>query len=68
MLMRVPVTNGSFGAPQPLFEINYLDGPGTPFDVTPDGQRLIVNTVTSSKTMPALNLIINWTALLARPR
>jgi hypothetical protein len=66
MLMSVPVVNGSFGVPAPLFEINYLDGPGTPFDITPDGQRFIVNAAPPSTLPPALHLIINWTALLPK--
>jgi hypothetical protein len=52
------------GATKPLFRLNPQPGPGTPFDVTADGQRVIVNTAIPSKVPPSLTLIVNWPALL----
>jgi Tol biopolymer transport system component len=67
-LTSVPVTGSGArfqaGATKPLFRLNPQPGPGTPFDVTADGQRVIVNTAIPSKVPPSLTLIVNWPALL----
>jgi hypothetical protein len=67
-LTSVPVTgSGSTfraGVAKPLFKMNAQEGPGTPFDVTADGQRFIVNARLPSRLPPSLNLIVNWQALL----
>jgi hypothetical protein len=40
---------------------------GIPYDVTPDGQRFLVNTfVESTRTPTSIELIVNWPALLRR--
>ena len=68
--MAVPLTLGSLpevGKPQPLFE-NRIDGTTGftwhQYDVSPDGQRFLVNTPETS-TSP-LNVIVNWTAAVNR--
>ena len=44
-----------------LFQINYVAPVGYPYDVSPDGQRLIVSTFPESVSTP-LVLVTNWTA------
>ena len=67
-LMSVAVTgSGSTfraGAATRLFTMNAQAGPGSPFDVTADGQRYLVNARLPSRLQPSLNLIVNWQALL----
>jgi hypothetical protein len=31
-----------------------------PYDVTSDGQRLIINTFVEEATLPAITLVVNW--------
>jgi serine/threonine protein kinase len=60
-VMAVPVTLGSTlqaGLPQPLFAIP----PGSQFDVSPDGQRFLVNARVQGPESPPLNVVVNWTA------
>jgi Tol biopolymer transport system component/predicted Ser/Thr protein kinase len=68
MLMSVPVTGSGSqfraGTLRPLFRMTPQPGPGNPFDVTADGQRLIVNMAAASKVPPSLTLIVNWPALM----
>ena len=58
-------------AVRPLFEIHprltfYLGfGVGSNYDVSPDGQRFLVNAVTGEATAP-ITLIVNWPAALKR--
>ena len=44
-----------------IFQINYVAPVGYPYDVSPDGQRLIVSTFPESVSTP-LVLVTNWTA------
>jgi dipeptidyl aminopeptidase/acylaminoacyl peptidase len=67
-LMNVAV-NGSgpsfrAGTPGSLFKINIQPGAGTPFDVTGDGKRFIVNAKIASRIPPSLNIVVNWPSLL----
>jgi hypothetical protein len=69
-LMSVAVTGTgatfSAGVPVRLFSIDANPGPGTPFDVTADGQRFIVNARLPSRLPPSLNVIVNWVELVRR--
>jgi dipeptidyl aminopeptidase/acylaminoacyl peptidase len=49
---------------KPLFHVDTQPGPGTPFDVSADGQRFIVNTAIPSRVPPSLTLLTNWTSLI----
>jgi hypothetical protein len=51
---------------RPLFQITAPPGAGVPFDVTPDGQRFLVNTPLPSRSSQAFTIIVNWPALLGR--
>lgn len=56
------------GAPRPLFTIRprppvRLDA--YPYDVTPDGQRFVVNTLTEETTSNTITVVLNWANGLA---
>jgi len=61
-IMTVPVQGGtSFvaGSPAPLFKIGVERS--SFFDVTADGQRLLVNSNTATRPLP-ITVVVNWTA------
>ncbi len=53
------------GPIRPMFQITYTSPVGTPFDVSPDGQRIILSTFPESLPTP-LVLVSNWTAELKK--
>ncbi len=66
-LMAVSVTTGSelrLGDPRPLFELPYPVAPfydvRNVYDVTPDGQRFLVNLPTVMPPPPSINIVLNW--------
>jgi eukaryotic-like serine/threonine-protein kinase len=67
-LMAVDVrTEGTFelGAPHPLFKAPVRPGSGWSYDVTPDGQRFLMNTLTESdRARQAAAVVLNWTGTL----
>jgi Tol biopolymer transport system component len=69
-LMAVPVRAVrpiEFGRPIPLFQfyslVRGIPAGKPPYDVTPDGQRFIVSSL-SRRTEPSLNVLLNWPALV----
>jgi len=73
-LMAVPVRSGSsfqFGVPVPLFKTktvggaSYNSGYSAQYDVTPDGQRFLLNTEADATATP-LTVVLNWTAALKK--
>jgi hypothetical protein len=52
--------------PVPLFKADLDTGPGSPFDVTAEGKRFIVNTRVPSGLPPSINVIVNWRELVDR--
>src|SRR5262249_44790122 len=73
-LMAVPTTIGSTfdaGKPQALFETNILDLT-FPFpkryEVTPDGQRFLLQEVIGRGGGPGLTVVVNWPTLLPKER
>jgi hypothetical protein len=56
----------TIGAPKSLFTMNARPG-CRPFDVTADGQRFIVNTITEQPSPNAV-AVSNWTTRLDRAR
>ena len=40
--------------------------PGSMYDVSPDGQRFLVNTLAAEATSAPITLVVNWPALLKR--
>ena len=73
MAVEVSAQGESFdvGRTQPLFEVR-SQRPGNVFDVTPDGQRFLVNTASAALNPAPMTLVVNWPAALrpsgARPR
>jgi eukaryotic-like serine/threonine-protein kinase len=72
-LMAVPTTIGQVfeaGAPVALFEMNVNDLGGVSFsrryDVTPDGQRFVLQELTRRDSPSALTVVVNWSALLPK--
>lgn len=66
-LMAVPVLEGEnfeMGAPVPLFEFRSgINAPApTPYTVTGDGQRFLVNAIVNAEPRAPLTVIINWAA------
>jgi hypothetical protein len=51
------------GRTQPLFDVR-SHGPGNIYDVTPDGQRFLVNTTSDQLNARSVTLVVNWTAAL----
>jgi Tol biopolymer transport system component/predicted Ser/Thr protein kinase len=67
-LMAVPVDADSkfhAGAPVVLFPVHNSGG-GANYDVSPDGQRFLVNSPASDLASPPLDLFVRWTALLPK--
>ena len=71
-LMVVPTTIGpafESGTPAPLFEMNVRDlgfQSGRRYDVTPDGQRFVVQELIGRVRPSALTVVVNWSALLPK--
>lgn len=72
-LTSLPVTNKetlTFGVPAILFEMPSVrttaSGIGTraQYDISPDGQRILINTALAVPEGPRLHVVLNWTALL----
>ena len=68
-LMAVEVKAGetfAAGEPKPLFSTSLKRTfPGT-YDVTPDGQRFLVNVISGDETSAPITLVQNWAAALKR--
>jgi hypothetical protein len=71
-LMSVSVTrdgdNLSFGKPAPLFQAPFQvngNNVGRPYDVTPDGQKFVANSVVETAPQP-LTIVSNWTSLVKK--
>jgi dipeptidyl aminopeptidase/acylaminoacyl peptidase len=64
MAAEVEARGNSFEArkAQPLFRGAMSTEPFSPYDVTPDGKRFVINTVSNPNT--PLTLVVNWTARL----
>jgi hypothetical protein len=63
-------TNGSearWDRPQLVFDTEFIDTPGMSWDVSRDGQRLLVVKRTESFSATSINLIVNWFDALPRP-
>ena len=70
-LISVDVSAGAefeSGSPKTLFQMRPKVAPNRNFDVSPDGQRILVNTpaVDVGEQSPPVVLVQNWTSLLKR--
>jgi hypothetical protein len=67
-LMAVPIAGGSAieaGVPKPLFQTHAV--PPSPvvthsYDVTPDGRRFLINTVSGEGEQTPITVVVNWQA------
>jgi len=76
LMMGVPVESGEDffrpGAPKPLFQTRLEVDPGSTnvvpraYDVTPDGQRFLLNQHVADSTDAPITVIVNWPKLLAK--
>jgi Tol biopolymer transport system component len=58
----------TFGRPEPLFDApmrRWLNWDETEYDVSPDGQRFLINAVREEHPAP-LTVILNWPKLIGR--
>ncbi|MBI3048539.1 MAG: hypothetical protein HYY76_09555 [Acidobacteria bacterium] len=53
------------GAVRPLFETR-AGTPRLPYDVSPDGQRFLVNTLPEEAAPAPITIVVNWPALLRK--
>ena len=68
-VMAVEIRSGAAfeaGTPQALFTTSFKDVPGSPYDVSSDGQRFLLNRPIGEESSPPITLVQNWTALLKR--
>jgi Tol biopolymer transport system component len=71
-LMAVSITPGAsfeHGSPTALFATriaSFANPYRTSYDVAPDGQRFLINSIGENATSPAISVIINWTAPLRK--
>jgi len=49
-----------------LFQTAVVPGPGTPYVVSPDGRRFLINSTIPSTDPPSLSVVFNWPALLRK--
>jgi Tol biopolymer transport system component len=56
----------SWEPPRLVFETDFIDTPGRSYDVTPDGQRLLVVKRTQKPTRTTLHVVHNWFEELKR--
>jgi Tol biopolymer transport system component len=69
MLMAASLTASGWQSSRPyeLFRISVPDLLGSgDYTVSPDGERIVVNTFISDPVVPPIDVVMNWTALLPR--
>ncbi len=68
MSVRVTGADGTFtiAAATRLFPSLAVPGPGTPYDVSANGERFVINTVISATAPPSLTIVFNWPHLLTK--
>ena len=68
MLMAASLTRGwEKSRPTALFRISVPDlVESGDYTVSPDGERIVVNTFISDPVVPPIDVVVNWTALLKR--
>jgi eukaryotic-like serine/threonine-protein kinase len=67
MLSVVGLKNGAEGLeaspPQPLFPLTAISAIASPYEVSPDGKKILVN---QAQPITELDVVVNWPALLRR--
>ena len=54
------------GTVRPLFETHAITNQRSMYDVSPDGQRFLVNTLPEEAALAPITLVVNWPALLKK--
>jgi serine/threonine protein kinase len=68
-IMSVEIRTGTLveaGTPQALFATSLKSAPGPPYDVSSDGQRILLNRPIGEESLPPITLVQNWTAAVKR--
>lgn len=69
-MMAVPIELGLNvfrpGSPKPLFQTGIYPDLYREYDVTPDGQRFLINQRTTETGAPPITVIVNWPKLLQK--
>lgn len=69
-MMAAAVSSSASGfevkATSALFQTSVMPGPGTPYIVSNDGQRFLINSTIRSTDPPSLSVVFNWPALIGR--
>lgn len=67
-VMATESTSFKAGVPRKLFDAGITSGPFvTRYDVTPDGQRFLLNLNSAAATaIPSIRVVVNWTTGLER--
>jgi hypothetical protein len=68
MSVAVRATGDAFESDTPvrLFRTDIQQAPGAQYDVTPDGQRFIVNVPRATGASETIGLVVNWQELMRR--
>jgi eukaryotic-like serine/threonine-protein kinase len=69
LLMSATVTNGGWqkSSAMPLFRISVPDFIGSgDYTISPQGDRIVVNSFISDPMVPPIDVVVNWPALLKR--
>jgi hypothetical protein len=67
LVVMAPAVNGrgstfETGAVTELFTVRTITGNGYPYDVSPDGQRFLINTLVGDSFDPKITVVTDWTA------
>jgi Tol biopolymer transport system component len=67
MAAEVDGTGSEFhvGSVKPLFRTHAVSNPAYAYDVTPDGQRFLINSLEAEESTP-ITLVVNWNAALKK--
>jgi Tol biopolymer transport system component len=53
--------------PRPMFRVSVMELAGpSDFSISPDGERIVVNTFIGDPVVPPVQVVLNWTGLLSR--
>jgi hypothetical protein len=68
MLTAVNGRGGTFeiGDVKPLFQTTAYLNARRPYDVSPDGQRFLINSLSEQATAAPITVVLNWTAGLQK--
>jgi hypothetical protein len=63
MVVDIKMDSGfEAGTPRPLFDVHLKNTTGWKYDISPDGQRFLANTVVGEPRANLITLVLNWAA------